>query len=577
VAARRIQERLLTVILVVVGGGLLPSVVVLHQWMSRDVRMVLRQSLTREVQALAEQVQRSPPPDPSHWVVGLAHGGERITLFLADGQVVGDSEVPPEDVHALENHADRPEVAAALQGKVGWAERRSATYGRNYLYVAARGGPYVVRVAVKDEDIEEILSRPTAAIWLLAGAGVVLALLLNALLVRWLTRPLKSMTRAVRAMSRGDFGKALPEPPIDEGDEIGELVHALETLRSQMAERIEELRTEGKKLRTILNGMDEGVALIQDGAIAVANPAFGKLLGAIDDVEGRGPLEVSRLPSMAEVVEEALAGRAARREVQVGTRSLLVQAHPLAVGQAVLVLFDTTEARRLERLRRDFVANASHELRTPVAAIVGVADTLAAGAAEDPIARSSFVDILGRHAHRLAQLTADLLDIARIEAGYKPRVESVPVDAVLEAVSSSLRARADEKRITLEVQPAPALTVRAERAAVEQILTNFLDNALKYTPDGGRVRVLASLLAHHVRLTVEDSGPGIEPKHLARIFERFYRVDNARSRELGGTGLGLSIVKHLALANGGDVGVESQVGRGSRFYVDLPQVHEHFT
>jgi two-component system phosphate regulon sensor histidine kinase PhoR len=273
---------------------------------------------------------------------------------------------------------------------------------------------------------------------------------------------------------------------------------------------------------------------------------------------------------MAEVVEQALTGQAARREVQVGARSLLVQAHPLLQHQAVLVLFDSTETRRLERLRRDFVANASHELRTPVAAIVGVADTLAAGAAEDPEARKSFVEILGRHARRLEQLTADLLDIARLEAGYKPRVESVPVDDVLEAVASTLRTRADEKRITLTVTPA-SLTVRAERAAVEQILTNFLDNALKYTPDGGQVRVGAALLGSHARLFVEDTGPGVEAPHLARIFERFYRVDSARSRELGGTGLGLSIVKHLALANGGDVGVESQVGRGSRFYVDLPR------
>jgi two-component system phosphate regulon sensor histidine kinase PhoR len=392
------------------------------------------------------------------------------------------------------------------------------------------------------------------------------------LLSRRLSRSLTAMTQAARAMSHADFGALLPEPT---NDELGDLVHALETLRSQLAARIEELRDEGKKLRTILNGMDEGVALIQAGAIAVANPAFGKLLGAAtDDVEGRGPLEVSRLPSMAEVVEQALAGKTARREVTVGARSLLVQAHPLGPArarQAVLVLFDTTESKRLERLRRDFVANASHELRTPVAAIVGVADTLAAGASEDPEARQSFVDILSRHARRLELLTADLLNLARMEAGYKPRVESVPVDAALEAVVSSLRARADEKRIQIELVPATGLVLVAERAAVEQILTNFLDNAIKYTPDGGRVRVSAAAQADKVRLTVADSGQGIDPEHLPRLWERFYRVDSARSRELGGTGLGLSIVKHLALANGGDVGVESVVGKGSRFYVELPR------
>jgi two-component system phosphate regulon sensor histidine kinase PhoR len=319
--------------------------------------------------------------------------------------------------------------------------------------------------------------------------------------------------------------------------------------------------------------MDEGVALIQDGAIVVANPAFSRLLGA-GDVEGRGPLEVSRLPSMAEVVEQALAGKDARREVVLGARSLAIQAHPLGPArarQAVLVLIDTTEAKRLERLRRDFVANASHELRTPVAAIVGVADTLMAGAAEDPEARGTFLEILARHSRRLAQLTGDLLDLARMEAGYKPRVESVPVDAALEAVASSLRARAEDKRIQLEVTPAAGLVLQAERAAVEQILTNFVDNAVKYTPDGGRVRLFAAPEREKIRLTVEDTGPGIDAEHLPRLFERFYRVDSARSRELGGTGLGLSIVRHLALANGGDVGVESEVGRGSRFFVDLPR------
>jgi two-component system phosphate regulon sensor histidine kinase PhoR len=568
VATRRIQDRLLVAFVALVGGVLLPAVVLLQRWMGGDVRSVLRDSLSREVKLLAAELERAPPADLAQWLAQLPRSSARVTIIAADGRVLADSDVEAVDV--MENHAGRPEMIAALKGEIGSAERRSQTLGRNFLYVAGPvGNPprLAVRMAVTVDDIDQILRRPTIAIWLLGMTGLLLAVALGAIMARWFSRPLVSMTHAARAMSHGDFGVALPEPS---ADELGDLVHALETLRNQLAARIEELRTEGKKLRTILNGMDEGVALIQEGSIAVANPAFSKLLGAPDSVEGRGPLEVSRLPSMAEVVQQALAGEAARREVQVGARSLLVQAHPLAAHQAVLVLVDTTETRRLERLRRDFVANASHELRTPVAAIVGVADTLAAGAAEDPEARKSFIDILSRHARRLEQLTADLLDIARIEAGYKPRMESVSVDGVLEAVAASLKARAEEKRIALEVAPA-SLTVRAERAALEQILTNFLDNALKYTPDGGRVRAGAAPLGDQVRVFVEDTGPGIEAPHLARIFERFYRVDSARSRELGGTGLGLSIVKHLALANGGDVGVDSQVGRGSRFYVDLPR------
>jgi two-component system phosphate regulon sensor histidine kinase PhoR len=230
-----------------------------------------------------------------------------------------------------------------------------------------------------------------------------------------------------------------------------------------------------------------------------------------------------------------------------------------------------TEARRVERLRRDFVANASHELRTPVAAIVGVAETLAAGAAEDASARASFLDILIRHAERLSRLTADLLDIARLEGGYRPRVESVPVSAAVEAVLATLGPRAQEKQLQLVVAPSAELTLAAERAAVEQILTNLVDNAIKYTPPGGTITVRAEGRAKTVLLTVEDTGPGIPEQHLPRLFERFYRVDTARSRELGGTGLGLAIVKHLVLANGGEIGVESRVGRGTRFTVSLPR------
>jgi two-component system phosphate regulon sensor histidine kinase PhoR len=248
-------------------------------------------------------------------------------------------------------------------------------------------------------------------------------------------------------------------------------------------------------------------------------------------------------------------------------------------SQAVVVVIDLTESKRLERLRRDFVANASHELRTPVAAIVGAAETLSAifansdgspGADDDPGARASFVDILLRHAHRLSRLTADLLDIARLEGGYKPRVEQVPVGSAFDAVLTTLKERAAEKKIALSAHAPGEVKLAAERAAVEQILTNLVDNAIKYTPEGGRVSVRAERAGAHVRLVVEDTGPGVAPEHHARLFERFYRVDNARSRELGGTGLGLAIVKHLALANGGDVRVESQPGKGSRFLVSLP-------
>jgi two-component system phosphate regulon sensor histidine kinase PhoR len=336
-----------------------------------------------------------------------------------------------------------------------------------------------------------------------------------------------------------------------------------------------ELRGEGHKLRAIINGMSEGVALVQDGVISVANPAFARLCALGGDAEGRAIRDAVRVPAVGDAIETALATRAAvSRELSVAGRALVASIDPLGsptVRQAVVVLIDVTEPKRLERLRREFVANASHELRTPVAAIVGVAETLAAGAADDPEARGSFLEILMRHAQRLSRLTADLLDIARLEGGYKPRVEVVDVERAVDAVLGTLQVKAEPKQIALGKKLPMELRVSAERAAVEQILTNLVDNAIKYTPAGGRVTVAAEARGGRVRIIVEDTGAGIPREHHARLFERFYRVDDARSRDLGGTGLGLAIVKHLALANGGDVSVESDVGKGSRFIVTLLQ------
>jgi two-component system phosphate regulon sensor histidine kinase PhoR len=480
---------------------------------------------------------------------------------------------------AVENHGSRSEVQAAFAGGIGVAERRSATVSRYLLYVAvpvpsddAKAPPArVLRLALSLDTVAATVGRAHFAVWLAGLMALVLALLLGTTLSRWLTRPILAMTRAARAMSHGDFEVVLPIPG---DDELGDLVNTLDTLRNQLAARMTELRGEGRKLRAIINGMSEGVALVQDGVISVANPAFARLVGLGSDAEGRAIRDAVRVPAVGDAIESSLATRSAiSREVLIAGRALVATIDPLGeppAKQAVVVLIDVTEPKRLERLRREFVANASHELRTPVAAIVGVAETLAAGAADDPEARSSFLEILMRHAQRLSRLTSDLLDIARLEAGYKPRVEVVEVERAVDGVLGTLQVKAEPKSITLEKKQPMEQRVSAERAAVEQIITNLVDNAIKYTPAGGRVSVRAETRAGRVRVIVEDTGPGIPKEHHARLFERFYRVDDARSRDLGGTGLGLAIVKHLALANGGDIAVESEVGKGSRFIISLP-------
>lgn len=571
-----IQRKLFAAFILLLAAALTPTAILLERWLTDDIVQVLQSSLAREASALASELQRAPPTDLAAWTRQVAGRAEaRITLLTLDGRVVADSEVEASQVAQLESHADRPEVKEARLGHPGTSVRRSTTLGKDLLYLALPvGSPpiQILRLALSLGQVNQTVGKGRAAIWLSALIALTLALLCGAAITRWLRRPILAMARAAREMGHGHFGVELPRPS---NDELGELVRALDTLRTELASRIDELKEQGVRLRTILDGMSEGVALIEDGVITVANPAFSRLLNTKTILVGKSALEAARLPALAEAVD--LAGRnrkESEREVEAAGRSLALRARPLGptgARQAVVVLLDLTESKRLDRIRREFVANASHELRTPVAAIVGAAETLAAGAAEDPQARHSFVDILLRHAERLSRLTADLLDLGRLEAGYRPGVEAVPLDAAVEPVLATLRPGATEQQVTLAAELTSGLSVAAERAAVEQILTNLIENAIKYTPRGGRVTVRGEPRGANVQLSVEDTGAGIDAKHLPRLFERFYRVDAARSRELGGTGLGLAIVKHLVMAHRGEIRVESTPGRGSRFIVTLPR------
>ncbi len=322
----------------------------------------------------------------------------------------------------------------------------------------------------------------------------------------------------------------------------------------------------------LVDGIPDPAALLDGkGQIAAANAALGRLF-AREQCAGRTLLELSRSSELSEAASRALAGPPVHAEVRLPSSDVVVQASisPVAPSGGLLVLRDLTEEKRMESIRRDFIANASHELRTPVAAISGAVETLLGGAVKlDPDAKG-FVEMIARHAERLARLTRDLLDLSRLESGqYRAEIGSVDVGPFCESAMDLVRARATEKRIILGYDGPPELRVMADRRALEQVLVNLLDNAIKFTPNGGHVTLLADGGGSAAVLSVIDSGPGIEPRHCERIFERFYRADTGRSREAGGTGLGLAIVKHLVQAQGGQVGVESGRG-GSRFWVRLP-------
>src|SRR5262245_6617993 len=395
---------------------------------------------------------------------------------------------------------------------------------------------------------------------------------------RAFVRPLGDIRRGAERIARGEHGQH-----VHGGGwrEVRDLAHAFNEMSDRLAEQIDRLEAERWQLRTVLGGMVEGVVAIGPGQrVLFANDAAGRLL-EFDPaaVTGRPLYEVSRQPAVQAVLERAAKTREPQREEvefqQPVARHLSVYVAPLTADWpgAVLVLHDTTEVRRLERLRQDFVANVSHELKTPLAVVKACAETLLDGAVEDPAARGPFLQQISEQAERLHALILDLLSLARLESGEASLdTQAVPLSEAVAECLERHRPRAEAKRMTLEaVPPREDVSVWADAEGLGQILDNLVDNAVKYTQEGGAVQVRWASGSDQVSLSVEDNGPGIPARDLQRVFERFYRVDRARSRELGGTGLGLSIVKHLAQAMGGSVKAASEVGRGSTFTVCLPR------
>jgi two-component system phosphate regulon sensor histidine kinase PhoR len=355
------------------------------------------------------------------------------------------------------------------------------------------------------------------------------------------------------------------------GGSRADLEPSVETLGALLLEREARLRALEREQpeRELLAAIPDAAGLLaRDGRIRAANTAL-EGLGPGGRAIGLTLLELTRSVELSEAARRALEGTAKRLELDLFRRTWQVHLAPLVRGEVLVLLRDVTETRMVEATRRDFVANASHELRTPVTAIAGAAETLLGGAIDDPAQARVFVDIVARNAERLAQLTRDLLDLSRIESRQWPmRLEPVDLSAVAAKALDACSEAARRKRTELRSEVAPGLHVRADPRALEQVLVNLVDNAVKYTQEGSHATVSADAEDGAVTVVVRDDGPGIDRRHIQRIFERFYRVDPGRARGAGGTGLGLAIVKHLVQAQGGEVGVESGSG-GTRFWVRL--------
>jgi two-component system phosphate regulon sensor histidine kinase PhoR len=555
--SRRLATGTFTVLIVALAILFWRAQYALHQ----NLEAELVTTLERE----ARLVRDALPDDRARWqatVRQLSLETElRITLIDAQGTVLADSDFPEGPLPPIENHAGRPEVRDALAGTTGHVKRYSQTVGRDLMYVALRGGPGVVRVA---EDLGRVnavthrMQRSVAGAALLALlAGLVLAVIG----ARSVSRPLTGLASAARSIAAGTE----PRYPRSGVREIDALVRALRDMHHQIDQRFEDLRREKAESSTVVEAMAEGViAADARGRVTTANSAARHLLGYTDDATLPGLAELFRARGASALVQAALTGEPEQMlATEFDGRTVQVTARALPGGGAVLVLHDLTTLRRLEAVRRDFVANVSHELKTPLTSISGYSETLLTDQPDQETARR-FLEIILANARRMQHLVDDLLDLSRAESGrWQPAPAALDPGSVAREAWAALGARATGRTVDLRVEVPEGLVLFADPDAARQVLTNLLDNALRYTPEGGRIVVRAEPGNGGVALQVSDTGSGIAREHLPRIFERFYRADPSRARSEGGTGLGLSIVRHLVESHGGRVTAESELGQGT--------------
>ena len=503
----------------------------------------------------------------------------RVTIIARNGRVTGDSEVGPGMIGKLDNHGDRPEIAAALQHGSGSSLRYSTTLQTHMLYVALpfatkTGETGAVRLALPLSQVENAQSELRKVL----AAAIVLAflcsLLLGYIFSNITTRPLRTIAAAAARIGKGDLGFRIP---VTEKDEAAGLAAVMNDMAIQLETQMTRISTEKSRLDTILNSMGEGVMVTDiNGTVTLANPSFRTLFSLGEYVEGESLIELTRQPVLHNALRKVLdAGEEILEEITLQPpeeKTILTHWVPLLAGGSmtgvVAVFHDITDLKRLEKIRRDFVANVSHELRTPVAVIKGYAETLISdGQKMDPERVANFSKIIHNHAERLTILIGDLLTLSQLESGkLELNLQPVVIQGAVNRAFSLLESKAKEKEITMRQEIGHADTpVLADLGRLEQVLINLLDNAIKYTPQKGCITVFTEDFGNRIRVNVSDTGIGIPAKDLPRIFERFYRVDAARSRELGGTGLGLSIVKHIVQGHGGAVSVESVPGKGSTF------------
>jgi len=548
----RIFFKLLAVFLIVIAATAAILDVMLSGAWESSMRSEIERNLTQKTLLFAHRVET----DRSHSLAEIVAqegqaAGARATVIDASGKVLADSESNPAD---MENHSAREEFAAALTGKTGETERRSATLGVPFLYVAVPVSGGAVRLAYPLSDVEAVQAQVRRRLLWGSALALFIALVIAASASVWTSRRLERIVDVAARIEQGDLHARVEDSPLDE---IGRVAAAIDKTAGQVERSFAAVRSSQRQLETLLNSMQDAViAISSDGLVQWANQPMDRLV----------PQHTRLNAPVVETIRDP---------------DFLAAVSAATDGGAVAVLRDLTETERVEKTRRDFIANVSHELRTPLTSIQGYSETLLDLSSENNDSHREFLEIIRKNAARMARLTEDLLTLARVESGEtRFDTEPVPPIELLHDAEESFREIARSQEVDLQIvetgsSPVESLrSVRADREAIHQVFSNLIDNAMKYGRAGGRIMLGARParrgIDYGVEFYVQDFGAGIASEHLPRLFERFYRVDKARSRESGGTGLGLAIAKHIVLAHGGSIRAESELGHGSTFLFTLP-------
>ena len=540
----------------------------------------LEKSLSEKARLVETTLQGRAPDQFQSAAQDLARRAQaRVTVIDADGRVLADSEANPS---RMENHADRPEFVNALRGETAVSRRFSSTIGADFLYVAIPmedGG--AIRLALPLEEVEALAQASRNRITLVILLIVVPLILVTAWSARRISTQLSDIVSLSNEIAEGNFEVEHSMPKRGDLGELNDLRRSLQTTAAKLRSTFNALQEERSRFAAAVNGIGAGILVVdRKRRVVLFNPAIKRMFPG-EDLNNGASLKSWRNKRVPEIFNFTIKRRQPYSTEltmhEPAERSWRVSCAPILskkgnIRAAAAVFHDVTELERVDRMRRDFVINVSHELRTPLASITGYAETLMDGAIDDTRNNRRFVRILWQNARRLTQLTSDLMTLSQIEVKareFEFRMHSV--SKLLRIATEGIKPVAEGKSLTLSVQPVDSgITLQCDAGALQQILANLLDNAAKYTPEHGRISVGVQQRERKLDFYVSDTGIGIAKEHIPRLFERFYRVDKARSRELGGTGLGLAIVKHLVQAHNGAVWVESELGVGTTFWFALP-------